>query len=130
MIAANELRIGNWVSGNFPNMIVQQINKYSVECYMPESESDDFCFELEELHPIPLTPEILEKAGFDKDMRMDKYFGEDIFWMELYYVNGSLYFGSWIDSGFNKLSMKPIQYIHQLQNLYWCLTGEELEIKL
>jgi hypothetical protein len=30
----------------------------------------------------------------------------------------------------DSICLRPIKYLHQLQNLYWCLTGEELEINL
>jgi hypothetical protein len=30
----------------------------------------------------------------------------------------------------DSLVLRPVKYLHQLQNLYWCLTGEELEINL
>ncbi len=55
MIKASELRIGNWVTGNFPCMVVEAINKYSVEVNLSSSEADIFSYDEDELEPIPAT---------------------------------------------------------------------------
>jgi hypothetical protein len=83
-------------------------------------------FEGYEPEPIPLTPEILEKCGFViiEQGRLCVWF-EDF---ELCQLN----------SDKNKLGLYwcehytgvSIEYLHQLQNIYFALTGEELNIKL
>lgn len=78
------------------------------------------------LSPIPLTPEILENAGFDINSA-EQWALKKIsisFPGVNGYKNGRVYFHGWciIEDFFLSL--------HQLQNLFWCLTGEELEIKL
>jgi len=66
-------------------------------------------------NPIPLTPEILEKCGFVSNPYQDRYEFGDIHveycgFRDICWVNG-----------------KPhIEYLHQLQNLYFALTNEEL----
>lgn len=64
--------------------------------------------------PIPLTPEILEKCGFEKCSCGGWKHGIHI----SKYDNGKLYYKTVI-----------IKYLHQLQNLYFALTGEELTFK-
>jgi len=104
MINANELRIGNWVAlkdGYFVPIAdggILAINQKRFECY-----------------PISLTPEILEKCGFVSNPYQDRYEFGDIHveycgFRDICWVNG-----------------KPhIEYLHQLQNLYFALTNEEL----
>ena len=129
MIQENELRIGNVIEANTPPMIVQAINKDSVELYMPGSEADNFEEDLEKCNGIPLTPEILEKCGFEWD----------IFWQRFADKRGRYYLQEANDSGYNIFNgkwkqqinwMKSLEYLHQLQNLYFALTGEELTVKL
>lgn len=83
-------------------------------------------------HPIPLTEEWLLKFGFYTDneswyysLDFDK--NQDTFKICPLYSNG-------IPSGmFSVLNcmacVKKIQFVHQLQNLYFALTGEELTLK-
>ena len=56
---ANELMIGDWVRIEGKPFQVTQINNKSVP-----SEVGTYPYEEEDIYPIPLTPEILEKNGF------------------------------------------------------------------
>lgn len=70
--------------------------------------------------PIPLTEEWLLRFGFEKDRsgyRLDDI--NSLSFSENYIV-------CWHDK---VLGIKQIEYVHQLQNLYFTLTGEELTIK-
>jgi hypothetical protein len=114
---ATELRIGNWVNGEFINgeFLLSQIFRI---------DGNDDCSGLE---PIPLTPEIMEKCGFEfnsdygKWAKRNPYFRVDGYLKRDGGVRVPLYNG--------QLS-QLIQYLHQLQNLYYALTGEELQINL
>lgn len=114
MIKANELRIGNIVKSNVGN---------------PES-NDWVIIELHHLihihdgnylgyEPIPLTEEWLLKFGF-KEVSCDKFFKDDFAVYFGWYEQISIY----NDDQF----LRNLIYIHQLQNLYFALTGEELTI--
>ena len=139
MIQAKELRIGNVIEANTPPMIVQAINKDSVELYMPGSEADNFEEDLEKCNGIPLTPEILEKCGFQK-ANNDRWLIEmdgphrhiEVIW---YGLAKNIYVNLWeapeLSSGEPIFySIGGVKYLHQLQNLYWCLCGKELLINL
>jgi len=113
MINTNELRRGNWVNATYDGIDYRQV--FSIP------NMDEFAAE-----PITITPEILEKAGFKKE---DKLNVNAQTWCKFgmgeyltYYFDGFCKF---------EFGIKPaIKYVHQLQNLYFALTGEELYIKL
>jgi len=74
--------------------------------------------------PIPLTEEWLKKFGF---VQRDNYYwhnwgtnGVEFIFKDLHYKGFEIQLG--------KAKYKYIEYVHQLQNLYYILTGEELEI--
>jgi hypothetical protein len=109
---AQELRIGNYVYNGFNDItkISSIICQYNTSGYL-----------LETLKPIPLTEEILLKCGFEKT-----YF-ENIPYFEkgCLTIDGCFYDVELMDS--TKLN---IIHLHQLQNLYFALTGQELNIEL
>lgn len=112
---ANELRIGNLV------LINSNIHEVDVVDYNQVIATVTGLIELKYVKPIPLTEEWLLRFGFDKS--------------GLYHAKNQVYIyyeRRWTDTGyeyrFNYTSIK-IKHIHQLQNLYFALTGEELTIK-
>lgn len=119
MIQANELRIGNLVY-NFlkqPITVSWENIKWS-----------------QDIEPIPLTPEILGKAGFEN-------IGSDHLGGWTKYIKKSNVVCSDVVVSFGEAGknlyvthsnngVAYCLYIHQLQNLYFALTGEELEITL
>lgn len=128
---ANELRIGNYVYLKSKNKWYEIANGHDID---EGTDSGDF-------EPIPLTEEwllkfrfidyrtlpnkITKKAYFDikigfykkawnielKQSKLRIYHFHN-FWHVISPANGSI----------------GIEYVHQLQNLYFALTGEELEI--
>lgn len=119
MIKANELRIGNWVTvkGVFEKAIHIRLRKH------------DFNKDFNDFYPIPLTEEILLKCGFE-NYQTDKsnvFKGEGflITFVKEGRFKGKRYLKyhcvTFEDFG-------KIQYLHQLQNLYWCLCGKEVEV--
>jgi hypothetical protein len=120
MIKANELRIGNWIEAVAP-MGNYYMKMYSVNFESLENHPDS-------ANPIPLTPEILEKCGFTlKKLGYNdcyrKPFKTATFL--LYAHSGRYYF-----TCFEVNHETEIKCLHQLQNLYYALTGEELNIPL
>ena len=70
------------------------------------------------INPIPLTEELLIKLGFNN--YFDKGKLKIIPKGRLGYKNGRTYFNSWA------ILEKQPDYVHELQNLYYALTKEEL----
>lgn len=117
---ANELRIGNIT------------DKGTIVSFYERGIHVGFgkTFEFNEVQPIPLTEEWLLKFGFEKNF-------ENLIEI-LINKNQSLHFDKTdncmslyipINHEFIYLVFKHIKYVHQLQNLYFSLTGTELEIK-
>ena len=127
MIAANELRIGNLVfepecePHYFP---VEEIRKYiGYELWVYYRHGS---IKTKSPEPIPLTEEWLVRFGFDKsERRTDWDYKLPISGINLYSrFNKEWYFE--LDGIY--LGSKP-KYVHQLQNLYCSLTGEELTLR-
>jgi hypothetical protein len=117
MIEAKDLRIGNYClrEGKMHKMIAYDT--------LMASRGDAY-------EPIALTPEILEQCGFDDGLY--ELFANT--YLQLDRDNGYSVFIRQDDTNtggnFNFVLLKRgIKYLHQLQNLYWCLTGEELQLK-
>lgn len=76
---ANELMIGDWVKiGNIIAQITQlkKVNNeqqfFSVYYYHTEDKAEEGCC-IDEIQPIPLTAEILEKNGFRKEVDKNNF---------------------------------------------------------
>lgn len=88
---------------------------------------------------IPIDGDILAKCGFEKVEISTRIFGYD-FISELHGNKFRIYFADADKNGLRSVHLNvddtyypqisEIKYLHQLQNLYYCLTGKELEIKL
>lgn len=120
---AEELRIGNYVYYNdkvisiTPNAINEL---YYIGDTHSESLVDRRCYE-----PIELTEEILLKCGFEKHSTNPFWFRKKQICISLV---GSIELISW-DMQVFKIDSKA-ENIHKLQNLYYALTGEELNVQL
>ena len=85
------------------------------------------------LVPVELTPDILEAAGFKYNQLTENY---EIFidfegLIALNKYDYSIFIGADNeDRGYTGRTSTACKYLHQLQNLYYCLTGEELQIDL
>jgi len=116
-MTVNELRIGNWINiqGNFKKVLgIDYIHKEHLII------SDGY-YQLDWCEPIPLTEEILLKCGFEKHITIDIY---PTFVFRMININDGIVYVS--DLGF----LNHIKHLHQIQNLYFALTGEELNIEL
>ena len=121
---AEELRLGNLVSNMNPR---HNDSILTIESIGDNHEVNVFYrkYLLSEFKPIPLTEEWLLKFGFEfhinancqnfyyeKDAFICIRADEDFEWFR--YYNGDFY--------------HELKYVHQLQNLYFALTSEELTL--
>ena len=122
MIQANELRIGNWVNFHNDNTYFE-VTEITKEGLGVRNETMDTWIEIDEFSPVPLTPEILEKCGF-KDSEWEHKTKSEC----LFVGNDIIHIMDARDKNYSFTA--PCKYLHQLQNLYFSLTGTELIINL
>lgn len=120
MIAANELRIGNWVVYDGGLHEIDAIWSYAINLKYVAGG-----IELKKISPIPLTPEILDKCGFIKTGNEGECINcnRGILYIKFDHIG-------LVEYRIGELWFTTVHYLHQLQNLYWCLCGEELQITL
>lgn len=146
----NELRIGNWIFCNKSyinkpvrvtgiNIVDRRDNQtgiYEQFIYLNEHDllkNDEFnekwidykqgVLNLNDVSPIPLTEEWLVKFGFELQIGnhiLENHWGHLIRWHDSIIITDDI-------SNHSKGLTVKIEYVHQLQNLYFALTGEELE---
>ena len=117
---ANELRVGNWVLNKNGRHI--QVNRDMLGIVLI-------------LKSIPITPEVLEKCGFVPNaigQLAIEVLGIDTHLELITIDDGYCYINlNQINEFGNSqnVAIDRIRHLHQLQNLYFALTGEELTYK-
>ena len=124
---ANELRLGNLVTATLTNEIYE-IGIWALRVIEDGNYQNSYDTETKVYKPIPLTEEWLLKFGFKK--QLDKSFAKNDFSIFLDKRFKTNLFLQENQEDFKWFSYElKVEYIHQLQNLYFALTGEELKIK-
>lgn len=125
MIQAKELRIGNFIKSKYGDGILE-LQDITVKGYSAE------WIDYDNYEPIPLTEEWLLKFGFVK-----KYpkgwvaSGEDYFQFKEFLICSRKQFNSFCwewkkPFTTSSITVTDFKYVHELQNLVFALTGEEL----
>ena len=121
---ANELRIGNYY---YEFMIPKIVDALMFVKLSQIEHANKIAIDVS---PIPLTEEWLLKFGFELKDKVNMGFIKQINYphMKNYlYANSKHYTTAlWDESNQIEFFTSPCQYIHQLQNLYFALTGGEL----
>ncbi|MFA5300883.1 MAG: hypothetical protein WC389_22050 [Lutibacter sp.] len=124
------------------NLVKWQDNKEGDECYLTitgmvlngeiwvewewqDGEKDYTDCSINSISGIKLTEDLLLKIGFEHSKITDKF-----------YTKGNSFGISTADNKFRfiqgnfvcQLVLKDLEYIHELQNLYYTLTGKELSL--
>ncbi len=132
MIRANELRKGNWVNCENIYFFVTQIMLNELEAAKTVENIDSYrTCNYEEVHPIPLTLEILNKCQL---IKQERFHYSNVFCTE----NGNFIINQLRDScevsygldGNLAIIRKGNLFLHELQNLYFAVTAQELVITL
>ena len=138
---AKDLRIGNLIKRNNEVFGVWNLKRKSLELDSVELDRHVKYETYENIMPLDLSEEWLLKFGFEgNNMDMWKVlpFGDGV---ELHvdcvqegkFVNAVLTKGR-VEKGipgrdYVYIYLSECQYVHQLQNLFFAITGEELEVK-
>lgn len=124
MIKANELRIGNLILRN--GFLIEEKEKFK-ETTVTHNDITACYVDNTSFKPIPLTEEWLLKFGFEKD----NDFGNWHLSAYEIFSSGNRDFVYWYNHSSDDYysDVRKINTVHQLQNLYFALTGQELELK-
>lgn len=121
---SNELRIGNLVHGPRQNAVYPIVEISKLSAHIQFDDGDEW-FGCDQLHSIPITEEWLLRFGFKR---------EDEFSCILLSINSILRFQENAHGQVALTDNRSIEQlnircesIHQLQNLYFALTGTELK---
>jgi hypothetical protein len=128
-LKANDLRIGNYVTCGKENHIVSHIHHDDTIRVCKDKEDSKYWsfYNLEVFKPIPLTEEWLTKLG----LNVNKWFCENSYCVVEDKMDNTSY--GWCMKVKNASHTKEIEfgyfkYVHELQNLFFALTREELKI--
>ena len=129
MIQPNELRLGNYVQDNSWH-VVAKITAIT-ESYIKYEDLDGRKYSSsvskDYLQPIELTNEWLVRLGANKGrLREYRFVDQPILLAECSTLKGQWFVYVSFSGRFE--SLHKIQYVHQLQNLFFALTGEELKL--
>lgn len=127
MVKAEELRIGNLVcesTSSPPRQVTAQLLGELAEGWLIA-------------HPVALTPEILQEwCGFEKSLieknSWSKFYGNGFDFFVLFKEDGYFYStlkGDYMSDYLDDTGA-AFHHLHQLQNLYFALTGEELPVSI
>lgn len=112
----SELRIGNLV---MDGKDIEQVNARMIDMLV-KTEAD--------FDSIPLTEEWLIKFGFSREIKVGSEMGTDGVEFRVYHFDVLTFntnHGWWYKV--QRINDTPLEYVHQLQNFYFALTGEELK---
>ena len=134
----NELRIGNWVKVNDP---IFGVNTYKVATIRDNgiiTLSDNISCLVDNIEPIELTGDILINIGFKKGYSeiYSKTIKVDFYEYNISCQNVKDNKYSFVAYGYKngelkrKMILDNIQYLHELQNVFFSFTNQELEMKL
>lgn len=125
---ASELRIGNFVDFEKTTHIIDEIGSTIVRSHWNgadrNAESNDYLCTINEIKPIPLTEKWLLKFGFEKHYGNVLSLETETLLIE--WIDSKIYLTCGVCAEVGK--EMPIKSVHQLQNLYFALTGEELTL--
>jgi hypothetical protein len=133
MIEAKELNEGNFVTYNGAIMTV--LEKRSPKPLKDKKYSDKYIIELfdgaglidcalDELEPVPITEYILLKLEKIEKKADGLFILKLHFDYEIRIIEGKKGYTFWVQ---NSMISANIDYLHQLQNLYFALTNQELK---
>lgn len=119
MIQPQDLRINNLVLYSDEVSIVKGVLQTCVDLLVSPCVRFTKIALLPNIYPIPITEEWLIKLGFHEVLGVYAIYGKEL--------NIKLNTGYW-DAYFKGKYVCVIKHVHQLQNLYFALTGQELFI--
>ena len=134
IVRQEEIRIGNWFH-HLPTWSYRQPKNECDEFYFQWNATDWYALgectlDLDIIEPIELNPDILIKAAFEKAKNDEvPYFGGYLIDITKGHKIRLRSYASWY-TWESQFGIIEFRYLHQLQNLFFRLTGTELNINL
>ena len=133
MIQANELRIGNFILPNNGTINAFRVNaisyndgRHTAIMYLDFPEKNQVLkLDLEDAKGIQLTEKYIVKAGFGEVGIYQNVYHKDNFRVTI--GKGLCLFQIYEEDSVMGIEIKSV---HQFQNLYFAITGKELEVEL
>lgn len=129
-IKAGDIMLNNWFHVNGYPMYVDSIFQDTVYLEFEGNEGDVWEENIKDLVPIPLTEDVLLKAGF----RKHKMSGYDTHFIYSLFIGGETIGITAIYNADFSIMLhgvaRGVKYLHRLQNIIKIVTGNELEINL
>lgn len=99
---ATELMIDDWI----------YIKEYPSIAQPTQVKKEHFVRSLVEFEPIPLTTEIIEKNGFEKNRDYGYFIGQSNSGYYIYFDDNYLF----IQAGYDAIEFVRCEYVHELQH--------------
>ena len=120
----NDFRIGNLVLDEDGELcIIEQLSSDKMECFQQVSNIENkSCISTKypsNIYAIQLTEEWLLNLGFSKHLKFKNTYCKGVFSVK-FTDSGLIYFK------YNDFVVAELLFVHQLQNLFFSLTGEEM----
>ena len=134
MISIKDLRIGDLVKTTTRSPILEKgsickvvVIDALINFIVVQKSDADVCRRLvkEEIEGVPLTPEILEKNGWEQEYYAPIIYGHIGHDIEISFLQTSKRCSVLL----NDISLCEIQYVHQLQHILWVL-GEDANLTI
>lgn len=131
-----ELRIGNLVTLGSHNEDFQKVEGLTWDMVKLPDSTNNLWIHKSMIYGIPLTPEILEMSGFENWGKFYKHLPFTVYAIHNAIDGTSTFevqeFRDKYHPSIDRAACcwSEFKYLHQLQNLYFALTGNELEVKL
>lgn len=123
-----ELRVGNYVNYENTTHVISELHAEKVIHFWINYGGDGYVTKYDQILPIPINVHEVEKLGFNEDFNRLKncegYFDE-----RGYYIENdadTFWLCQYIDEDYG-VRIATIEFVHDLQNLYFAITKFELE---
>ncbi len=131
MVRATEIMVGDWLwyQGQFNAfpLKVEQVTKRKVGYHADPHENRMYYLRLHEVQPIPITPEILERNGFEKVQNLLVLQWENGVYLSMIFVeynpeNYCLFIN-------DMMFPKPVRFLHELHHILMdCGTEKDITL--
>lgn len=129
MIQPKELMLGNWVYLDGDAKYPVRVEAVYTDYVFLQSNAEGFeifSAREDEICPIPLTEEVLDKNGFE--CLSEVYYLEKESHLEFCKYDDGMFYMT-VNSDEYKCMKQPIKYVHQLQNIL-TIAGIEIDFKI